>query len=499
MPGGVSYGFHEGSRSEHIASAVFSAFGAAVPVPYSEDYGLDFLCALTQQEGAVLLPVAYYAVQVKSTPDPWVFDTARKVRWFVECPMSIFLCVVTKANSRVRIFHTSLRFYAWANPPLLHRLELVPGTGNVGLTTQWTDGTTFSLSAPILDFASARVNGDRKFRAKAAGILKFWTELDERNLQNVRMNLRNFEIPHGYRTNVLPSGGKLVQGRVKVDKADLDLAISHLKEPLDRVSDQLFRHGDLVGAVRGMLLLRQLYADDNHQPVALSNHADVLNQQLGMSPATYWNQGIDSLGNVIDVTMLKGLKDRALLAGVRRLSMKGMEVTDSVIAVLAEAGELNTLVLHETGITDLGLRHLKGLKKLRILGLHHTRVSDAGLRFLAGLGELIVLNIAETNVSGAGLAHVKKLKNLENLLLTNTRVGDDALKHISKLSRLEVLILSGTRVTDQGLVHLRGLARLRRLDLYGTKITDAGAAEFMNAMPGVAVYPEPRHGRQRDK
>src|SRR5260370_9918347 len=128
MPGAVTYGFHEGSRSEHLAHPGFCAFGTAVPVPYSEDLGLDFYCTLMERQQQVLVPRAYYAVQVKSNLDPWVFETSRAVRWFVEFPMSIFLCVVTKSESRIRIYHTSPRFYAWlAHSQLPERLELIHG------------------------------------------------------------------------------------------------------------------------------------------------------------------------------------------------------------------------------------------------------------------------------------------------------------------------------------------------------------------------------------
>ena len=90
MPGAISYGYHEGPRSEHWAHPVFSALGTAVPVPYSEDLGLDFYCTLMDRDKHVLVPRGYYAVQVKSNLDPWIIEPSSGVRWLVECPMSIF-------------------------------------------------------------------------------------------------------------------------------------------------------------------------------------------------------------------------------------------------------------------------------------------------------------------------------------------------------------------------------------------------------------------------
>src|SRR5439155_20688984 len=99
------------------------------------------------------------------------------------------------------------RFYAWAHPPLTERLELTPGEGTEGKCTRWSGGTTFSLSAPILDFRLDKPDTDEAFRSCAAGILKLWIDVDEENLKRVRMNLREFSMPHGYRTNILAQAG----------------------------------------------------------------------------------------------------------------------------------------------------------------------------------------------------------------------------------------------------------------------------------------------------
>jgi hypothetical protein len=164
-----------------------------------------------EREQQVLVPRAYYAVQVKSDLDPWVFKTSREVRWFVECPMSIFLCVVAKRESRIRIYHTSPRFYAWSHPPLPDRLELIPGEGTEGKCTEWSGGTTFSLSAPILDFLLGQPDADEEFRGRAAGVLKFWVDVDEENLKRVRMSLREFKMPDHYQTNILSPAGTVIQ------------------------------------------------------------------------------------------------------------------------------------------------------------------------------------------------------------------------------------------------------------------------------------------------
>lgn len=216
-------------------------------------------------------------------------------------PYVHFLAVVTKRESRIRIYHTSPRFCARAHPPLPEHLELVPGEETEGKCVQWTVGTTFSLSAPILDFHLDQPDTDEEFRGHAAGVLRFWISVDEENLKRVKINVREFKMPGRYQTNALSPAGTVIQGLATVDKDDLERGISHLKDPLSSVTDQLLKHGDLLGAVRGMLLLRQLCWDDRHDPTAIANHASTLNTLLEKAPAGYFYEALDGLGNELDL------------------------------------------------------------------------------------------------------------------------------------------------------------------------------------------------------
>lgn len=490
MPGGVAYGYHEGSRSQELAHPVFLAFGTAVPVPYSEDFGLDFYCTLMERKRQLFMPQGYYAVQVKSRLDPWIFKSQKEIQWFVQCPMSIFLSVVSKSKARIRIYHTSPRFYVWALPPLPERLQLVPGTGTQGTCTEWSGGTSFSLSAPILDFELTRPETDREFRATAAGILKFWIDVDEANLRRVKLNLREFQMPDQYQTNVLPRGGKVFQGLGVVDREDLEQAVGHLKEPLDKVSDQLLKHGDVLTSIRGMLLSRQLCWDDYHRPQSLTIHANTLNHLLARAPASYLFEGIDDLGSLLDVRLLECLENSklsGLLDHVQRVYLTGRHVTDRLLAPLKDARELQSLHLCNTRITDEGLQCIKGLTELRELHLADTKVTDSGLKHLRTLRKLKILTLARTRISGVGLKHLKKLRQLEYVNLDETKANDEGLKHAARLPGLDLLTVNGTRVTDKGLMHLRKAPRFRRLDIKDTKTTQEGIAELQKAVPGLCV------------
>jgi hypothetical protein len=163
MTGSVAANLHEGSRSEYLAHFVFSSFGTAIPVPHQEDTGLDIYCTLLERVGQRAWPRSYYSVQVKSTMDPWVFEGADSVRWIVEHPLPIFLCVVQKSEARILVYHTAPRFAVWALPTHQNRLELIPGTETKGQTVDcdWSTGAgdTYNLRAPILNFTIQELLG----------------------------------------------------------------------------------------------------------------------------------------------------------------------------------------------------------------------------------------------------------------------------------------------------------------------------------------------------
>jgi Leucine-rich repeat (LRR) protein len=62
--------------------------------------------------------------------------------------------------------------------------------------------------------------------------------------------------------------------------------------------------------------------------------------------------------------------------------------------------QLQKLDLYDTGITDAGLEHLKGLRQLQELNLSGTAVTDAGLEHLKGLKQLRMLDLSFTKVKG---------------------------------------------------------------------------------------------------
>src|SRR6266705_3268538 len=100
MAGSIPINFHEGSRAEYLAQYLFSGFGTSIPVPHQEDSGIDLYCTMTEKLGLRAWPRAYFTVQVKCSDAPWKFRGHESVRWLIEQPLPLYLCVVDKSKLR---------------------------------------------------------------------------------------------------------------------------------------------------------------------------------------------------------------------------------------------------------------------------------------------------------------------------------------------------------------------------------------------------------------
>ena len=143
--------------------------------------------------------------------------------------------------------------------------------------------------------------------------------------------------------------------------------------------------------------------------------------------------------------------------------LTAQQVSDVTLSYVAEMPALRWLSLKSTGVTDDGLRHLKGLHNLIDLSLDNTRVTDAGLRNLEGLTQLAALSLNKTQVTDAGM------------------------RHLHGLTKLVVLSLNDTKLTDAGLDQLTGLPQLVFLSLENTGVTEEGVNGLEKALPKCSI------------
>ena len=71
-------------------------------------------------------------------------------------------------------------------------------------------------------------------------------------------------------------------------------------------------------------------------------------------------------------------------------------------------GNVNSVQLNGTQVTDFSLANLTDLNRIKVLYLNDTQVTDAGLKHLAGLKGLTHLDLDKTQVTDAGVAELQK-------------------------------------------------------------------------------------------
>src|SRR5262249_7829120 len=159
--GVVGYGWHEGSRSEYLAQFAFASWGTVAAVPHHEDFGIDLHCTLMERVGSLYLAKSPYTVQVKSNPDPLLFE-AHALQWLIEHPLPFFLCIVDKNSARLSVYHTLPRFFARVSrrEKIVMVLEpLVPGK-ETRFDNTATDTAEVFLGQPIIDFTANQMLDD---------------------------------------------------------------------------------------------------------------------------------------------------------------------------------------------------------------------------------------------------------------------------------------------------------------------------------------------------
>jgi hypothetical protein len=278
-PGAVAANLYQGSRSEYLAQYVFSMFGTAALVPHEADYGLDLFCTRTRTDHGRAEPYAYYAVQVKSTPDPWVFVGASSVRWILKYPAPLLFCVVEKnvaeKVARFSVYQLIARFRAAVMPDRPERLTLVPGDpGATGQTHRpaigWDADGKIQMGPPILQFTLDQLYEDDMSRL-IGEVLDYWIGNDLRNILRQQIGMRAASGPPDYATNEAPPPSGFGTFSMTVVPAEVQQrAGKTAAEHLAWLGDVMLAGGDPTGALLAALLVRHLVSEEDPRMLGFS-------------------------------------------------------------------------------------------------------------------------------------------------------------------------------------------------------------------------------------
>ena len=176
------------------------------------------------------------------------------------------------------------------------------------------------------------------------------------------------------------------------------------------------------------------------------------------------------------------------MKALKSLWFQGSPISDDGLKKLTQLNNLEMLLLHESAITDVGIKHLQAFPKLRSLSLDvSTNDGEPNVKsfeHLAGLKALRTLDLGGSmgwaaDVSADQLVHISELTSLERLEIDEgMRLDSRTAKHLSDLSALTSLDISASTINDEGLDFLERLQALEYLTI-SCQITDEGLKEFV--------------------
>lgn len=156
--------------------------------------------------------------------------------------------------------------------------------------------------------------------------------------------------------------------------------------------------------------------------------------------------------------------------------------TDDMLKYLRNVPNVRSVVLNDTNVSDLGLRHLSRVKGVESFAVGNGRsVTNAGLEHLARMNELKDLALVGTQVSDEGIEQLANAGGIERLCLSS--ISDAGLRHLNKLPNLRRLELINSEITHVGVEHLKSIRRLTSLNLIRCNISDENARALKRGLP----------------
>jgi hypothetical protein len=229
MSGRRSHAFHEGDRSEYLLTFFLSSIATVTPIPRQEDYGLDFICALTHKEGPSLYVEKEFALQAKSISEQYVAyggfnrkDEWKKweVEWLFQQTHPLFIASIDRNKWKVKLFSTARMWFVryLSGPPFEIRflLKELPkpetaerfqnnlvekSSSEMGDRKCWT----IPLGKPIVEIEVQQLE-DPYFRKEIRGCIDKWIDLERKNIYNRQLGIPiSVEFEH-WDTNKTPMG-----------------------------------------------------------------------------------------------------------------------------------------------------------------------------------------------------------------------------------------------------------------------------------------------------
>jgi len=131
--------------------------------------------------------------------------------------------------------------------------------------------------------------------------------------------------------------------------------------------------------------------------------------------------------------------------------LDGSRCGDRTMAVIGTLSNLESLSIHKSGITDIGMANFRKLDKLKTLYLAESKITDVGVAALADVTDLEDLDLTASKITDKSIDTIERLTSLKTLGLTSTRVTDRGMLKLQKMPSLEDINLMFTMVSTQAI------------------------------------------------
>jgi Leucine-rich repeat (LRR) protein len=170
-----------------------------------------------------------------------------------------------------------------------------------------------------------------------------------------------------------------------------------------------------------------------------------------------------------------GSMQRDAAGNIDSVDLTSTWITDADLSRIGALGRLRRLNLAHTKITDVGMQYLKELTGVTELNLYFAEyITEDGIAALKGWTSLERLNLRGTKVTSKVFDHLAHLTSLRALDLAYSQIDDDGFEQLTSLTHLEELAIGGNRLTGGCLPLLKLLPALRKLDMGGVQRVDSG-------------------------
>ncbi len=140
-------------------------------------------------------------------------------------------------------------------------------------------------------------------------------------------------------------------------------------------------------------------------------------------------------------------------------------VSNAAMPVVARLLQLEAIDLSWTDVDDEGISILDGLGELHTLRVCNTLITDGAAPTISGFTQLTSLDLSDTSFSDQGCMQLVSLENLKTLRLAGTSVEAGSVDVLLALPQLEKLDLSFTKTDVTDLTRLEAHPNLRELNV----------------------------------